>query len=293
MKRSGSGSIARAVILSACFAAAMAAFSACGGGSSGDWGDLPEYEGDVVAVYGDSRTGHDVHDWLMEGMASLAPAAVFHTGDLVEDGTDPEHWIIFNEIAARLPTTTPLFPALGNHEMESPLYFDNFELPGNERWYVVDDIENFHFIVLDTESNLAEGSTQYQWLENELENSFSTTDYTVVFFHYPLFSTGYHGPDEKGIAGGLVPLFEGYGVDAVFNGHDHDYERSTVNGIRYIVTGGGGAPLRGQYLTSDYSDLFVSAYHFCVLHFDETRNLTVDVWDDNVDLIDRFVIENR
>ena len=265
----------------------------CNSGSSGDWADLPEYLGDVVAVYGDSRTGHDVHDWLMEGMASLAPAAVFHTGDLVEDGTIPEQWDIFNNIASRLPSITPMYPALGNHEKESALYFDNFDLPGNERWYSVYDIEKFTFIVLDTESNLAEGSTQFQWLEGEVISSESATDYTLVFFHYPLFSTGAHGSDEKGIAGDLVPLFEEHGVDAVFNGHDHDYERSTVNGIRYIVTGGGGAPLRAQSSTSDYSDLFVSSCHFCVLYFDSAGNLTVDVWDRKVNLIDRFVIGNR
>ena len=38
----------------------------------------------------------------------------------------------------------------------------------------------------------------------------------------------------------LVPLFEQYGVDVVFNGHDHHYERSYKDGVYYIVTGGGG-----------------------------------------------------
>jgi 3',5'-cyclic AMP phosphodiesterase CpdA len=267
--------------------------ASCSSGSSGDWADIPDYLDDVVVIYGDSRTGHDVHRWLMEGMASLAPTAVFHTGDLVEDGTIQENWDIFNNIASQLPAATPIYPALGNHEKESALYFENFDLPGNERWYRVDDIENFHFIVLDTESNLAAGSTQYQWLADNLSAGIPAEDYTLVVFHYPLFSTGYHGSDEKGVAGDLVPLFEEYGVDAVFNGHDHDYERSTVNGVRYIVTGGGGGPLRGQYSSSEYSDLFASVYHFCVLYFDDVGDLTVDVWDQKVNLIDRFVIANR
>ena len=41
----------------------------------------------------------------------------------------------------------------------------------------------------------------------------------------------------------LVPLFEKYNVQAVFAGHDHNYQRHVKNGIQYIVTGGGGAPL--------------------------------------------------
>lgn len=267
--------------------------SACGGGASADWVELPEHLSGGVVIYGDSRTGHSAHERLMGGMASLVPSAVFHTGDLVGNGTDPDHWEIFNRIASLLPSGTPVYPALGNHEKESELYFDNFELPGNERWYSVDDIEGFNFIVLDTESALSVASSQYQWLQSELASSVSSTEYTIVTFHYPLYSTGKHGSDEKHIGADLVPLFEEYGVDAVFNGHDHDYERSTVNGIRYIVSGGGGAPLRDQTGTSTYSELFVKTYHFSVLYFDGEGKLNVEVWDDKVQLIDRFEINNR
>jgi 3',5'-cyclic AMP phosphodiesterase CpdA len=265
--------------------------TSCEGGSSVDWSALPEHLSGGIVVYGDSRTGHNVHKRLMEGMAAIEPVAVFHTGDLVKNGRKAANWVTFNNIVSRLPSTTSIYPALGNHEYGSKLYFDNFELPGNERWYSVDDISGFNFVVLDTGSNLAAGSTQLQWLQSELSSSVSSTDYTVVMFHYPLFTTGKHGPDEKGIAGDLVPLFEQYGVDAVFNGHDHNYERFTVNGIRYIVTGGGGAPLRSQDGTSEFSELFVKAYHFCVLFFDDEHNLTVEVWSDKAKLVDRFVID--
>jgi len=272
--------------------------SNCGGGSSsGDWADLPEHLDGGVVIYGDSRTGHSMHEWLMEGMASITPEAVFHTGDLVNDGRVADNWTTFNNIASQLPSGTPIYPALGNHEHESSLYFENFELPGNERWYSVDDIEGVNFIVLDTGSALAAATTaapassQYQWLESELSSSVSSTDFTIVTFHYPLYSTGQHGSDEKHIAADLVPLFEQYGVDAVFNGHDHDYERSTVNGIRYIVAGGGGAPLRNQAGSSVYSELYLKSHHFCVLYFNGEGNLIVEVWNDDVELIDRFTID--
>ena len=59
----------------------------------------------------------------------------------------------------------------------------------------------------------------------------------------------------------LPPLLEKYGVQLVLSGHDHYYQRNQVNGITYIVTGGGGAPLhpvgRGP------STLFAEeTYHF-------------------------------
>ncbi len=278
---------------SAALLAVLLSASQCGGGSSAGWADLPEHLSGGVVIYGDSRSGHSMHEWLMEGMASIAPEAVFHTGDLVNNGRVADQWITFNNIASQLPSGTPIYPALGNHERESSLYFNNFELPGNERWYSIDDIRGFNFIVLDTESALSVASSQYQWLQSELSSSVSSTDFTIVTFHYPLYGTGYHGRDDKHIAADLLPLFEQYGVDAVFNGHDHDYERSTVNGIRFIVSGGGGAPLRNQAGTSTYSELYVKAYHFCVLYFDENDKLLVDVWSDKVKLIDRFEVVNR
>ena len=252
----------------------------------------PQLGGDVV-VYGDSRSGHSMHQLIMGGIAAIDPVAVFHTGDLVNDGRVAGDWVTFNNIASQLATGTPIYPALGNHEYESSLYFDNFTLPGNERWYLIDNIDGFNFIVLDTESNISQGSAQYQWLESELSASVSSTDFTIVTFHYPIYSTGEHGSDVRQIGDILEPIFEQYGVDAVFNGHDHNYERSTVNGIRYIVTGGGGAPLRDQAGSSPYSELFVKAYHFCVLYFDAAENLMVDVYNDSVQLIDRFEIVNR
>jgi 3',5'-cyclic AMP phosphodiesterase CpdA len=279
--------------LTAALLAVLFSASACGGGSSADWADLPEHLSGGVVVYGDSRTGHSMHEWLMEGMASIAPEAVFHTGDLVNNGLIADQWITFNNIASQLPSGTPFYPALGNHEYESQYYFDNFDLPGNERWYSIDDIDGYNFIVLDTESALSVASSQYQWLQSELSSSVSSTDFTIVTFHYPLYSTGQHGSDDKHIAADLLPLFEQYGIDAVFNGHDHDYERSTVNGIRFIVSGGGGAPLRNQAGTSIYSELYVKAYHFCVLYFDGEGKLMVEVWDDKVRMIDRFEINNR
>ena len=94
---------------------------ACGGGSSPEWTDLPAHLSGSVLIYGDSRSGHSVHQWIMEGMATLQPEAVFHTGDLVNDGRMADQWITFNSIVSQLPSGTPVYPALGNHEHESQL----------------------------------------------------------------------------------------------------------------------------------------------------------------------------
>ena len=38
-------------------------------------------------------------------------------------------------------------------------------------------------------------------------------------------------------------MFEKYRVSAAFFGHDHNYQHYLKNGIHYVITGGGGAPL--------------------------------------------------
>jgi predicted phosphodiesterase len=284
------------VILSTATALILLIAAICDGSSFTDWSVLPEHLTGGIVVYGDSRSGHAVHENLVKGMATIEPAAIFHTGDLVSDGRVEGNWITFNNIVSQLPSGTRIYPAMGNHEKEAQRYFDNFELPGNERWYSVDSIPGFNFVVLDTESNLAAGSTQFQWLESELSASVSATGYTIVTFHYPLFSTGKHRSAGKGLADHLVPLFEQYGVDAVFNGHDHNYERFTVNGIRYIVAGGGGAPLRNQdtgHPDIGLSEVYIKSYHFCVLYFDDEQKLNVEVISNKASVIDSFVIEQE
>jgi hypothetical protein len=67
--------------------------------------------------------------------------------------------------------------------------------------------------------------------------------WTVVVFHHPVFSPGPHGstPDLRPA---LPRLFRRRGVDLVLNGHDHLYSVTReLRGIRYVVTGGGGATL--------------------------------------------------
>jgi hypothetical protein len=104
-------------------------------------------------------------------------------------------------------------------------------------------------------------------------------------------STGWHGGDSD-LRQILTPLFEDYRVDVVFNGHDHGYERSFKDGIYYVVTAGGGAPLRGQATTSDYSQVFDKTYNFCTLSVG-SENVTVKAFDPDIGLVDEFSIEAR
>ncbi|MGB6370881.1 MAG: metallophosphoesterase [Atribacterota bacterium] len=241
-----------------------------------------------IIIYGDSRTNHQTHQKIVNEIIKTKPAIVFHTGDLVEDGLNLTQWATFNQIVSGLMEIAEFYPALGNHENNSPLYFDNFDLPHNERWYSVEK-DNFHFIVLDSNSDCSIGSEKYFWLEDDLQNINENIKFVIAIFHHPPFSTGPHAEDEKGLRQTIIPLFEQYGIDIVFNGHDHDYERSFYNDIYYIVTGGGGAPLYDQARTSPYSQLFIKVYHFCKLTLTNNQ-LIIEVYDIDSNLIDQFVI---
>jgi MYXO-CTERM domain-containing protein len=65
----------------------------------------------------------------------------------------------------------------------------------------------------------------------------------VVVVHRSPWSSGHHGDDLKALAAGVPELLVRHHVDLVFAGHDHMYERGEWKGLKYVISGGGGAPL--------------------------------------------------
>jgi hypothetical protein len=66
----------------------------------------------------------------------------------------------------------------------------------------------------------------------------------------------------------IVPVLERYGVDLVICGHNHNYQRSLVNGITYIVTGGGGAELHPIDQPDPDTEASYNGHHFVVFSVD-------------------------
>ncbi len=241
-----------------------------------------------VAFYGDSQTGHEVHRSIVEGILALNPDMTFHTGDLVEDGYSEYDWRVFIKITCELRERMPFYPCLGNHERESPYYFKLFDLPGNEQWYYVDYFDT-RFIALDTNVEFEVGSEQYEWFEKALQGC--PYSRIITYFHHPPFSlVGYNPEIAKKVRDNLVPLFETYGVDMVFSGHDHTYQRFLVNGIYYIVTGGGGGELHDKRYDDPNCQVFIKAHHFCLLTIYE-RCMTLEVYSPDLELLDYVTID--
>ena len=249
---------------------------------------LDPSDGFSVVIYGDSRTNHIVHQDVVYAIERVNPVAVFHTGDIVDKSDNLYEWLAFEDVVYDLVKTAKFCPALGNHDTHSEMFFNIFNFPGSEGFYSL-DVGTIHFIVLDTNSDIGVGSGQYTWLENDLQNIPTGTEFIAAIFHHPPFSSGIHIEDEKGLRSTIVPLFETYGVDLAFSGHEHNYERSYYNSIYYIVTGGGGAPLYEKTRVNPYSQLFVEEYHFCKLSI-EGNQLIVEVFNADLNQIDKFTI---
>lgn len=243
-----------------------------------------------VVLYGDSRPNDYRHLKVIDAILEVSPDVVFHVGDLVNDGNIPGLWGKFNEATRELREIAKFYPTAGNHEKESIYYYDNFELPNNEKWYSV-KVDSVYYILLNSNLDLQIGSEQYNWLVQELQNISNEIKFTVVMFHHPLIASGPHIPDANMIAGGLTPLFEKNGVDIVFAGHNHLYERSYRNGIYYIVSGGGGTALHfiSDSSLNPFSEKIISTFHFCVLRLQNDK-LNVDVFDVDLNRIDYFSV---
>jgi len=200
-------------------------------------------------VYGDNRTRDDVHRKVIATLLQNGiPDFVLQTGDMVPDGNDTAYWPVFFDIERDLLRQTVFFPALGNHERDCRNFYDFFLLA---KPYYSFNWGNAHFTVLNSDlANSAPAKSerdafwaeQTKWLEEDLQAS-QNSEYRFVTAHHPPFTAVARRQGDNPQMTALVPMFEKYKITAAFFGHDHNYQRYLKNGIHYIVTGGGGAPL--------------------------------------------------
>jgi 3',5'-cyclic AMP phosphodiesterase CpdA len=117
---------------------------------------------------------------------------------------------------------------------------------GGVRYYTYSK-RNVRFFALD--SNLMD-ARQLAWIESALRQS--QDDWKICYFHHPLYSDGKTHGSQVDLRVMLEPLFVKYGVNVVFSGHDHVYERiNPQKGITYFVSGAGGQLRKGDVRRSD------------------------------------------
>jgi MYXO-CTERM domain-containing protein len=183
---------------------------------------------------------------LVTRALAAGPHLALVGGDLVLDATELNFQNFF-AIEEPLVARVNLLPVLGNHEGDGALMLQKFVLPssspGGERYWVR-RFGSLAVLGLDNYSSTSPGSEQYNWLSSTLASLASNPDVKrkFVLLHEGPYDSGPHGSNLS-VRNDFVPLFKTHKVDIVFSGHDHDYERGTVDGIKYVVTGAGGADL--------------------------------------------------
>jgi predicted phosphodiesterase len=188
------------------------------------------------------------------------------TGDYVKSGKNDDQWTAWIEANARA-FDYPLYPCVGNHDdentpcewwdtgCEQAAYFtwNYYRTFAVDRWWSA-DVEGLHLISVDSnlegfnddtlEGDLLE-ELQYEWFKNDLAMNGNRP--TLVFWHDPAYASyswfGEGHGSNRFMRSRYVSLCEQYNVKMIAYGHNHWYERFTVNGIKHVTTGGGGAPL--------------------------------------------------
>ncbi len=241
-------------------------------------------------VFGDSGDGSGAQELLRDQMRQLPFDLMLHTGDVAYgSGSLSSLEGKFFDIYSDILRSVPVFPVAGNHDYGtgngSP-FRRVFALPENggkvalERWFSF-DWGPVHFVGLDTQFMRPE---QTQWLEADLEAN--ELPWTVAYLHKPPYSSGEHG-SSHGVRDTFSPLFERYGVQVVFAGHDHDYERTEpIDGVTYVVTGGGGRGTR-PVGSSSYTAFSEDVLHFVYgeLAGDELRLHAIDATGQRFDSV--------
>jgi hypothetical protein len=234
----------------------------------------------TVGISGDARDNVDTWRLVQRRMKDAAVAMQIFSGDLVLYGASETRFGNWLDAIWKDPMTPGSFitlgqqmivPVGGNHEGMSAQYYGNFALPGDgalAESYGSFDVGTVHLVFVDDQlvgGAQPDAQTQLDWLKADLDKASkdrAAHPFIVFYHHRSMFSTTQAPPghstdsDVVKTRQALVPIMEQYGVDLVFGGHDHDFERSKPlkgpadnpmvqadpkMGTTYVVSAGAGA----------------------------------------------------
>jgi predicted phosphodiesterase len=203
------------------------------------------------AVIGDMGTGekpqYEVAEQMFQARLKFPFEFVIALGDDLYGGSNPSDYERKFEQPYKLllDAGVNFYAVLGNHDSPNERFYKPFNMNGQK--YYTYKKSNVRFFALD--SNYM-NTQQLAWLEKELQNSGS--EWKICYFHHPLYSSGaFHGPSTE-LRHMLEPLFIKYGVQIVFAGHEHVYERvKPQNGISYFTEGASGSLRKGNLRKTD------------------------------------------
>ena len=232
------------------------------------------------AIIGDSGRGskeqHEVAAQMVAYRQRFDFEFVLMVGDNIYEGpaTEEDYRLKFEAPYKQLlDDGVKFYAALGNHDDTNQIYYKNFNM-GGKRYYTfvppVDPITRWdtrvRFFAVDSTYL---DRQQTQWLAKETADS--RAEWKIVFLHHPLYTSGRYTMAARGIRFGLESTLVTGGVNVVFSGHEHIYERVEMQkGILYFISGGAGSLRMGDAAPSPLiARSYDRDYHFMLVEIND------------------------
>lgn len=208
---------------------------------------LPVADGSVkFLAIGDTGTGskgqHELAKMMLEYRKAFPYEFVIMVGDNMYGGESAADFKSKFENVYRilLDQGIKFYASLGNHDESKQRNYEFFNMNGEEFYRFKKGDVSFYAL----NSNYMD-KRQIKWMEDEMGKD--TAKWKIAFFHHPPYSSGGKHGSSLGLREVVEPIFVSKGVDAVFTGHEHFYERIIPQkGIYYFITGAGGKLRKGD-----------------------------------------------
>jgi hypothetical protein len=255
-------------------------------------------------VLGDSGTGREsqikVRNALLNEYNRNAVDFLLHVGDVHQQAGD-EYDSIYFDIYQPLLQELGFFLAIGNHDVitdNGGPFLDSFSPPGTnghpDGRYYWHTWGNSFFINIDTNLDVRKGSPQYDFIIEALSSEEQkNADWTFAYFHHPPYTEYWPAWEgDQRVRDDLVPLFEEFEVDMVFNGHTHSYEHGIIDQVHYLIAGGGGGNLDPFGRNVPHVRFSTAEYHFLRVDIDGLK-LEMKAIDSNGSVFDTVEINKE
>jgi hypothetical protein len=248
-------------------------------------------------------------------MTKLEPELILGLGDYTFENISPQCWFDISE-----PINDKMKIAIGNHDLDYQSSYHQLLPHYNlQEPYYSFNFHNIHFIAISSEHPFEEGSKQYEFIKNSLEESLQDPSilWRITFMHKPMYTSAtFDEKDAEGLRDTFHELFEKYKVDLVLSGHTQYYQRSfplsynsdnttypivmdnnkyeytNNDGIIFATAGTAGDKLHKIAYSLPY--YVIQHRQFGFLNFDLINNgqtLVGTFHDtDNADILDKFIL---
>jgi 3',5'-cyclic AMP phosphodiesterase CpdA len=245
------------------------------------------------AAIGDNGTGgrpqYEVAQQMINSHAAFPFDLVIMLGDNMYGGQRPADFVRkFEQPYAPLLSAGVRFQAsIGNHDRPEQVSYKLFNMDGQRYYtYARGDVR---FFALDSTRMDAK---QLAWLDASLRDAREL--WKICYFHHPLYSNASRHGSSVDLRVLLEPIFLKHGVNVVFSGHDHVYERlKPQKGIVYFVSGAAGQLRRGNMRPTEQTAAFFDQDQSFMLEEIADTNLHFQVISRTGKTVDSGVIQRQ